>query len=156
MSGFKTTVPPDYPQSGKVHIVADCNGLADASVKSGDDELGANGAKPPGLKAPSPRSAARARRGHCEMPPALCEKRIWVCWQWQWKEEADKSKSKWDKPPVDPKTGKDVDATDSTRWMTFDEALLRSDSRQARRRGACVRAGNQSCGNGRNRSGQMH
>ncbi len=56
------------------------------------------------------------------IPPALREKRIWVGWKWRWKEEEDKSKSKWDKPPVDPATGLDVDATDSTKWMTFDEA----------------------------------
>jgi primase-polymerase (primpol)-like protein len=34
----------------------------------------------------------------------------------------DRGKKKWDKPPIDPATGVDIDATDEANWMTFDEA----------------------------------
>lgn len=60
------------------------------------------------------------------IPPALRDARQWVVWQWRWKAE----KSKWDKPPIDPTTGEEIDQTDPVNWHTLDEAR-----RMARNRG---------------------
>jgi primase-polymerase (primpol)-like protein len=56
------------------------------------------------------------------LPPVLREMKICVCWAWRWKPAKGKGKSKWDKPPIDPATGIEVDATDEANWMTLDEA----------------------------------
>jgi P4 family phage/plasmid primase-like protien len=52
----------------------------------------------------------------------LREMRICVCWAWRWVPPEGRRKAKWDKPPIDPATGFDIDATDPANWMTFDEA----------------------------------
>lgn len=40
----------------------------------------------------------------------------WVAWRWEYRD------GKWTKPPIDPLTGKSLDATGPDSWMTFDEA----------------------------------
>jgi P4 family phage/plasmid primase-like protien len=52
----------------------------------------------------------------------LREMKIYICWAWRWEPAEGRRKAKWDKPPIDPATGFDIDATDPANWMTFDEA----------------------------------
>jgi hypothetical protein len=55
-------------------------------------------------------------------PPALahlCDKPIWVAWAYVWKAKA----GKWDKPPINPHTGKMAKVNDPQTWGSFDEAL---------------------------------
>jgi hypothetical protein len=56
------------------------------------------------------------------IPLWMRELKAWVCWQWRWKPVKGKSKAKWDKPPIDPATGHEVNAIDPINWMTFDDA----------------------------------
>ena len=42
-----------------------------------------------------------------------------VAWCWQWR-------SKWTKPPIDPETGDEIDATDPDNWLDPDEARERA------------------------------
>ena len=39
------------------------------------------------------------------IPPRLRDAKRWVCWSWEWKDGFDGKPGKWDKPPIDPKTG---------------------------------------------------
>src|SRR5438128_2080321 len=64
------------------------------------------------------------------IPPKLRDAKRWIVWAWVWKPPEGKSKGKWDKPPIDPKSGKPIDETDPANWMTFDQAR-----RAARRHG---------------------
>ncbi len=52
------------------------------------------------------------------IPEAPRKLKVWVVWKWVWKAD----KNKWDKPPIDPKTGIEVDQTDPKNWMMFDPA----------------------------------
>jgi P4 family phage/plasmid primase-like protien len=58
------------------------------------------------------------------IPPKLREMKICVCWAWRWKPPKGRSKGKWDKPPIDPATGHEIDATDPANWMSFEDARL--------------------------------
>jgi hypothetical protein len=58
------------------------------------------------------------------IPAELRGRKQWVVWKWSWKEhKTDPAKSKWDKPPVDPESGKPLSHTDSSVWMEFAEAV---------------------------------
>jgi primase-polymerase (primpol)-like protein len=50
------------------------------------------------------------------LPAELREGRRFVVWAWRWRD------GKWTKPPIDPATGKDIDATDPANWTTLDDA----------------------------------
>lgn len=60
------------------------------------------------------------------IPPKLRQCERFVVWKWTWKDD----KGKWDKPPIDPKTGREIDQTDPANWMKFEQAR-----RAARKRG---------------------
>lgn len=54
-----------------------------------------------------------------EMVPILLKKYDrWLCWNWVWKED----RNKYDKPPLDPRTGKCASSTDPSTWCSFAEA----------------------------------
>jgi primase-polymerase (primpol)-like protein len=46
----------------------------------------------------------------------------WVCWSWLRRPDG-KGRSKWTKPPIDPKTGRTASSTNPDTWSTFDAAL---------------------------------
>jgi hypothetical protein len=57
------------------------------------------------------------------VPPEMVEADCWVAWEWKWKQKADSvGEGKWDKPPIDPRTGIEIDQTDPANWMAFEEA----------------------------------
>jgi primase-polymerase (primpol)-like protein len=64
--------------------------------------------------------------------PRLRALRRFVVWEWRWRspKAPKKGKCKWDKPPIDPESGREIDATDPDNWLTFDQAR-----RAARKRG---------------------
>src|SRR5215208_6272265 len=79
------------------------------------------------LQAPSPERGtgngkAPPRRGAPIPPkPALGELRQrpqWVAWNYVWKAD----KAKWDKPPINPHTGKAAKTNDPRTWGTYEEA----------------------------------
>src|SRR4051794_16040783 len=82
-----------------------------------------------GLRAPSPSaitgspSKPKAVRidshGREDVPEELRNLHNWLVWKWWWDQSAAKGAGKWDKPPIDPATGKEIDATDPANWMTF-------------------------------------
>jgi len=47
----------------------------------------------------------------------------WVAWRYKWKPPENKAVGKWDKPPLNAKTGKAASSTDPATWSTFDEAM---------------------------------
>ncbi len=51
----------------------------------------------------------------------LTEEKRWVCWRFVWKQE----KKRWDKVPIDPKTGKLASSTDPETWGPFSATLER-------------------------------
>jgi hypothetical protein len=51
------------------------------------------------------------------IPDALRGLPRWVCWRWTW------NGKKWDKPPLDPRTGGPAKSTDPATWVPFDLAL---------------------------------
>src|SRR5579885_1695365 len=67
---------------------------------------------------PRPPSAHIDDVDTCVVPPELLDVKRWVVWKWTWKPE----KGKWDKPPIDPKTGAEIDQTDPANWTTFHNA----------------------------------
>jgi hypothetical protein len=67
---------------------------------------------------PRPPSAHIEEADIDSIPPELTKVKRWVVWKWMWKDD----KGKWDKPPVDPKTGAEIDQTDPKNWMTFQQA----------------------------------
>ncbi len=52
------------------------------------------------------------------IPQELKARCQWVCWRWTWKAE----KSKWDKPPLNARTGRHASSTDRSTWSSFDLA----------------------------------
>jgi len=56
------------------------------------------------------------------LPPELREARRWLVWKWEWKPASGNAKAKWDKPPIDPATGHEFDATDPAGWLQCDQA----------------------------------
>ena len=52
------------------------------------------------------------------IPQELKARCQWVCWRWIWKA----GKSKWDKPPLNARTGRHASSTDRTTWSSFDVA----------------------------------
>jgi hypothetical protein len=55
------------------------------------------------------------------VPPDLKERPQWVCWKYVWQE----AKGKWDKPPINPKTGKMAQSNNPKTWSDFETALAR-------------------------------
>jgi hypothetical protein len=47
----------------------------------------------------------------------------WVVWRYKWKTPAKGKAGKWDKPPLDARTGKPASSTDPKTWTTFASAL---------------------------------
>src|SRR5688572_9073456 len=49
----------------------------------------------------------------------------WVCWRWEQRTDKTSGKTKWTKPPVNPRTGRHADVTSGKRvvWLPFEEAL---------------------------------
>jgi primase-polymerase (primpol)-like protein len=68
-----------------------------------------------------PPSAHIDEAGIAAIPPKLIEAIRWVVWTWKWVID-DKGNGKWDKPPIDPKSGAEIDQTDPKNWMTFHQA----------------------------------
>jgi primase-polymerase (primpol)-like protein len=58
-----------------------------------------------------------------DVPEELRNLHNWLVWKWWWDQTAAKGAGKWDKPPIDPATGKEIDATDPANWMTFINSL---------------------------------
>jgi hypothetical protein len=57
--------------------------------------------------------------------PALCEMRArpqWLAWDYVWRPE----KAKWDKPPMNARTGGAGSSTDASTWSTYDQAAARA------------------------------
>ena len=52
----------------------------------------------------------------------LRERPQWVCWRLKWVVDK-KGKGKWDKPPVNPRIGRNASSTDPMTWATFNEAM---------------------------------
>ncbi len=53
------------------------------------------------------------------IPDSLKEHNRWVGWKWQWNND----RGKWDKPPVNARTGAIASIQKSQNWCSFDEAL---------------------------------
>ncbi len=56
------------------------------------------------------------------IPLWMRELKAWVCWGWRWRPAEGKAKAKWDKPPISPETGYEVDSLNPANWMTFEDA----------------------------------
>src|SRR5262245_59200231 len=56
-----------------------------------------------------------------EIPESLRAVAQWVCWRWTWEDD----KGKWDKPPLNPRTGGNAMANEPSTWGTFQEAIAR-------------------------------
>ncbi len=56
------------------------------------------------------------------IPADLRAQKRFVGWKWKYKPAEGKKAAKWDKPPIDPRTGHEIDATDPANWLGFDEA----------------------------------
>lgn len=52
------------------------------------------------------------------IPPKIRQANRFVVWRWVWKDR----EQKWDKPPIDPETGHEIDQTDPANWMPFGKA----------------------------------
>jgi hypothetical protein len=67
----------------------------------------------------APRPAYRFTR---DAPPAalahLREAQRWVAWRYEWKDK----RQKWDKPPIDPRSGRYASVDSPSTWASFDEA----------------------------------
>jgi putative DNA primase/helicase len=61
------------------------------------------------------------------IPPELRERKICVVWRWVFSRE----KNKYDKPPVCPYTGHDIDATDPANWMMLEDARAATEKNRA-------------------------
>lgn len=55
------------------------------------------------------------------IPPNLKEHPQWVCWKYAWQE----AKGKWDKPPINPNTGRMAQSNNPKTWSDFETALGR-------------------------------
>jgi hypothetical protein len=53
------------------------------------------------------------------IPAAIRGERRSCCWRWKW----DETRGKWDKPPINPRTGGGASSTDPTTWVTLAKAL---------------------------------
>src|SRR5262249_55704500 len=53
------------------------------------------------------------------IPAELKARDQWVCWRWTWKA----GKAKWDKPPLNARTGRKASSTDKNTWSSFEAAL---------------------------------
>src|SRR5262245_31248060 len=83
-----------------------------------------------GAEAASPEVPPRPPSAHIPddavavVPPEMVQADRWVAWEWKWKWKKRKAdggdKGKWDKPPIDPATGIEVDAKDPAHWMAFE------------------------------------
>src|SRR5262249_49776980 len=60
------------------------------------------------------------------VPAAIRVLRRWLVWQWLWREPTEKNAGRWDKPPVAPATGREMDATDPKNWIDFAAAQVAS------------------------------
>lgn len=67
---------------------------------------------------PKPRSAHIIEQDVDAIPPKLIRAKRWVVWQWIWRPD----KQKYDKPPIDPETYREIDQTDPKNWRTFQGA----------------------------------
>ncbi len=47
----------------------------------------------------------------------------WVAWRYVWKPPKGEAAGKWDKPPLDARTGRPASSTDPSTWSTFAEAV---------------------------------
>ena len=56
------------------------------------------------------------------IPAELRERPQWVSWRLEWVVD-NNGKGKWDKPPIDAKTGRKASSTNPTTWATYDEAF---------------------------------
>jgi putative DNA primase/helicase len=63
-----------------------------------------------------PPSAHISDQDAATIPAALKEIHQWVVWRWTLRD------GKWSKPPINPLTGRPVNAVGKTVWMTFDQA----------------------------------
>lgn len=98
------------PNAGIVsrHNFAAVNEEKDKVSHSGKAAILSNRVKPP-ARAIDPAS----------IPDGLKSYDRWLGWRWTW----DARKQKWNKPPVDVRTGRSGSSTDSATWCSFDEAL---------------------------------
>ncbi|HJT76351.1 MAG TPA: PriCT-2 domain-containing protein, partial [Gemmataceae bacterium] len=90
------------------------NGRSDckASMAAGSGQR-RDGASAVGGRPPKPaRMPVRAEN----IPASLRVLVRWVCWNWTW------NGRKWDKPPLDPRTGKLASSTDPSTWCDFTTA----------------------------------
>src|SRR3954453_6965555 len=53
---------------------------------------------------------------------ALQQHRQWVAWDYVWKDD----KAKWDKPPLNPRTGGFASSSSSETWGSYEEAARRA------------------------------
>lgn len=72
-------------------------------------------------KVPKPTKPPRTKVLIENIPPDLKERPQWVCWKYTWQE----AKGKWDKPPINPKTGKMAQSNNPKTWSNFEAALAR-------------------------------
>jgi primase-polymerase (primpol)-like protein len=86
------------------------NGEATASARS---RILGDGAERP------PRFDVRAEN----IPEELKTLDRWLVWKWHWKPNANGGLGKWDKPPINARTGGGGSSTDPTTWSSFDTAL---------------------------------
>jgi len=70
----------------------------------------------PDTAPPKPPSAFIEGPAADAIPIELRQAAVWLVWAWRLVEDD------WTKPPINPKTGDLIDATDSTNWMAFDDA----------------------------------
>src|SRR4051812_36721795 len=71
---------------------------------------------------PKPASAHISEDAAEYIPLELRTKDEWVAWAWHWKPATDSSVAKWDKPPIDPLTGRPTNGTSTGVRMPFERA----------------------------------
>jgi putative DNA primase/helicase len=89
-------------------------GIVDMSI------VGANGPVRKGGGSTSPQALAVNPDG---IPDFLKSLDHWVCWRYTWKPPRGKREGKWDKPPINCRTGGAASSTDCSSWSAFAEAL---------------------------------
>ncbi len=71
---------------------------------------------------PKPPSAHVDDQAAENIPAELRVETRWLVWKWEWKPASGNAKAKWDKPPINPETGDEFDATDPAGWLQCDKA----------------------------------
>jgi hypothetical protein len=103
-----------FPEPEPVRDVSPCGGF----VFVDGSRTGIPVAQVSTIRPSRPPSAHIADGDVDAIPPKLIRAKRWVVWKWTWKDD----KGKWDKPPIDPESGFEIDQTASKNWMTFFEA----------------------------------